>query len=140
MIIRADTDSIRLDGVQLNGVIQSISVNGEIVVDTYQNNSEQYTNKLMRGYKDKTVVVVLKIVPTTLLTAYEQLEALEKIFQDTESDSPTVHMITNEHISNRGITHVIFTRLGSSEDNSDNTITATLTFEEFVSSKVTTGD
>lgn len=137
MILSADHENgiIKLDGVTLSGVLQSLTVNGEILIDSNNSAANNESRKVMRGYKDKTVSLSLKILPTEDKTVYDILEELENSFQDKVDNTPKVMTITNKHIIARGIDEVLFTGLTSSEDNSTETLNVSLNFEEFISAK-----
>ena len=163
MILRADEKNgiIELDGVPIAGVLQSLSVNGEIVIDSNNSASDGEPLKTMRGYKDKTISMSLKLLPVPKKaddmiqkteealsedelnelkteiekTPYQILEEIEQIFMNKEDKTPKVMTLFSPHILARRINEVVFTGLSSSEDNTTETITITLNFEEFISAK-----
>ena len=163
MILRADEKNgiITLDDVPLPGVLQSLSVNGEIVIDSNNSASAGEPLKTMRGFKDKTVSMSLRLLPIPKdvsdsvksvtsgafakeiaieKTPYQILEELEQVFRNKEDKTPKVMSITNFHTAARKINEVVFTSLSSSEDNATETITVTLNFEEFISFKYQPND
>ncbi|MGL5956787.1 MAG: hypothetical protein ACRC0X_09380 [Brevinema sp.] len=136
--------------ILLPGVLQNLSVNGEILIDSNNSASSGAPQKVMRGYKDRTVNISLRLleVPKSIENdreknvqteiekyPYDILEELNQLFQNKEDGIPIVYTLFNDHTVARGINEVLFTGLSSYEDNSTNTITVTLTFEEFVSAK-----
>ena len=186
------------DPVPLPGVLQNISIGGEILWDTAgtQGNNNQKTTK---GYKEKIVTITLlllgkkskttfhildKIIGDEPKTPYQVLGELEQLFRETEDSAkkiaessttpsvdtdkkdnipqntttpstdtdkvepskeaisimPSIYMIDNGHINNRGIDKVCFTSLNSSENNAKDYITVSLTFEEFDSTSYTAND
>lgn len=137
MILRADEKSgvIELDDMPLAGVLQSLSVNGEIVIDSNNSEGNGAPQKTMRGYKDKVISMTLRIVPTEEKSVYSLLEELEQLFMDKEDKVPKVMTLFNPHTLVRRIDEVVFTGFSSSEDNSTDTITVTLNFEEFIKAK-----
>ncbi len=142
MVLYTDKNDgiVKLDGVALEGVLQSLSVNGEIVIDSNNTASTTQSRKIMRGYKDKTVALTLRVVPSDFKTVYEILEDIENLFQDKANDIPKVMMLSNPHTIARGIDEVLLTSVSSSEDNSTNTLNVTLNFEEFISAQYSQGD
>ncbi len=139
MIISTDSSDglVKLDGEELEGVLQSLSVNGEVIIDSNNSASNNQPQKVMRGYKDKSVSITLLIVEKEDKTVYEILEEIENIFQDKEDNIPKVFTLFNKHTVARGIDEVVFTGLSSAEDNSTDTLALTLKFEEFVSARYT---
>ncbi len=139
MILMADHSDglVKLDGEELEGVLQSLSVNGEVIIDSNNSASNNQPQKVMRGYKDKSVSITLLIVEKEDKTVYEILEEIENIFQDKEDNIPKVFTLFNKHTVARGIDEVVFTGLSSAEDNSTDTLALTLKFEEFVSARYT---
>ena len=148
MILRSDDASgiITLDhekdvGVFANGkktlpgVLQSLSIGGEIIIDSTNSVSNGLSTKTLRGYKCKSVNMTLLLISTAEKTVYQLLEELEEIFMDKIDKTPLVITLSNPHTDSRGITKVLFTGFSSSEDNTTETITITLNFEEFLITK-----
>jgi len=137
MILRADpTGEIKLGDVVLPGVFQSLSVNGEIQVDSGGDGSSK-PRKVMRGYNDKKISLSLILVEKKESTVYQQLSAVEKIFRRENDRVPQIYTIVHDHIEARDIDQVLFQSLSSAEDNTTNTITLTLQFEEFIEANYT---
>lgn len=145
--------------ISLPGILQSISIGGEILWDTAGDKGSK-DKKITKGYKEKIVTINLillreisrtslhildKIIGENPNTPYKVLEELERLFKETEgvlegskpsaeeavSIMPTIYVITNDHINSRGINAVCFTSLNSSENSAKDYITVSLTFEEF---------
>jgi len=135
MVLRADTSNgiIKLGDKVLSGIFQSLSINGEILVDSNSSPTSNLPRKVMRGYKDKTISLSLLLLPTDNKTVYEHLEELELLFRDEKNNVPKVFNIVNPHTMARNIDKVIFTGLSSSENNENNMINVSITFEEFLS-------
>lgn len=133
MILKADDANgiIKLGETELPGVFQSLSVNGEILIDSNNSAGNDTPRKVMRGFKDKTVSINLLLLPTDDKTVYEALEELERLFYDVNSGVPKVYALINSHTAARSIGKVIFQGLSSFETNRDNTLEVSLTFEEF---------
>ena len=132
MIIRADpTGEIKLGDFILPGVFQSLSVNGEIQVDSGGDGSSK-PRKVMRGYNDKKISLSLILIEKEGSTVYQQLSAVEKVFRRENDNVPQIYTIVHDHIVARDIDQVLFQSLSSAEDNTTNTITLTLQFEEFI--------
>ena len=177
------TDKIEEIKTILPGVLQNISIGGEILWDTAgtQGVNNQKTTK---GYKEKIVTINLLIIKSVTKSSYQILAELEQLFRETEDSAkkiaessttpsvdtdkkdnipqntttlstdtdkvepskeaisimPSIYMIENGHINNRGIDKVCFTSLNSSENNAKDYITVSLTFEEFDSTSYTAND
>lgn len=133
MLLKADDVNgiIKLGETELPGVFQSLSVNGEILIDSNNSAGNDTPRKVMRGFKDKTVSINLLILPQEDKTVYEALEELERLFYDVNSGVPKVYALINSHTAARNIAKVIFQGLSSFETNRDNALEVSLTFEEF---------
>lgn len=152
--------------IVLPGVLQSLSVNGEILIDSNNSAGNREPQKLMRGYKDRAINITLKLlsvpksindVNTKKLSSKEEIQnaintakffhteiekypydilgELNQLFQNKEDGIPTVYRLFNRHTYARGIEQVLFTSFSSSEDNTTETLTVTLTFEEFIEAR-----
>jgi len=135
MVIKADTENgiIKLGDTTLAGVFQSLSINGDIIVDSNSSPTSNLPRKVMRGYNDKTVSLSLLLLPTDNKSVYEHLEDLEILFRNEENHTPKVFNIVNPHTMARNIDTVIFTSLSSSESSENEMIEVSLSFEEFIS-------
>ncbi|SFB88585.1 hypothetical protein SAMN02745150_01193 [Brevinema andersonii] len=133
MLLKADDSSgiIKLGDVMLPGVFQSLSVNGEILIDSSNSEGNQTPRKVMRGFQDKKVSLRLLLLPTENTTVYEALEELETLFHDANSGVPKVYTLINKHTMARNIGKVIFQSLSSSENNQGESMEILLNFEEF---------
>lgn len=124
--------SVSLDDTRLPGAFQSLSVNGEVIIDSGNSAGNNKPRKVMRGYADKVFSLNLILVDDADYTVYEQLEELEHLFRRLNGGVPKVFAIANEHLIARGITQVIFKSLSSSENAGSNRIEVSLGFEEFI--------
>ncbi len=145
--------------IHLPGVLQSISIGGDILWDTSEFTGSK-NSKITKGYKEKTITINLlllgevsrttlhildkildEIIGESTNTPYQALEDLERLFKETEESSkpsteeavsimPSIYTIRNDHINKRGINEVCFVNLTSSEDNAKDYIKVTITFEE----------
>lgn len=133
MLLKADDVNgiIKLGETELPDVFQSLSVNGEILIDSNNSAGNDAPRKVMRGFKDKTVSINLLILPQEDKTVYEALEELERLFYGVNGGVPKVYNLINSHTAARNIGKVIFQSLSSFETNRDNTLEVSLTFEEF---------
>ncbi|MGL4393993.1 MAG: hypothetical protein ACRCS8_02065 [Brevinema sp.] len=119
---------------ELPGVVQSISISGEL--DTSSEN-KSYT---IHAYKQKRISVDLLLLPfyEVLLfdrkqSVFRQLKKLEEIFskQKLNPDSPTevvIFEVIHPHFNKRGVTRVILESMTSYEDADQSTIRVSLVF------------
>ena len=91
------------------------------------------SKKSARGWDDKSVSISLVILPNDFGDKdYFVLYEIEELFTRTEKGKPVTYEISHDHITNRGITKLLFTDFSSSEDNANNTIKVDLQFVEFI--------
>lgn len=131
-------DTLMLDNEILPGVVQSISIGGNIIYEKQDDDTKK--RKVSLGYEDKTISIEMKLCPYTItgeeIDVYSQLARLEKIFKKQENSLPKIFSFVHPHAKSRAINKVLFSRLESSEDISTNTISVSLEFIEFVPAEI----
>lgn len=137
MLIRIDSELLTIgDTVLNNSIIQSITVGGQLIINTSNNDNTGVSKKVVSGYDDKTVNISLVILPTDEgLKNYNELKKIEEVFSNTKQGKPIIYTLILEHIQARNIDKLLFSKLSSSEDNKRNTINVELEFIEFVPAK-----
>lgn len=137
MILALDTASgkVEVGGNTLPGIVQKITVFGELEYENVQQDNSSKTVKTLKGFKDAAITIDLSIVdpedsamPGLGKTRYDELKKLNNIFRCTKDGSPVVYWIGNPHLRARNISYVVFSGLQSTEE--DWGIVCSLTFVE----------
>ncbi|MEA4893546.1 MAG: transcriptional regulator [Peptococcaceae bacterium] len=130
-MIFEENSGIKLDGQLLPGVLKSIEVEGEALIDAATVEGSKKKPKQSIGYDDKKVYVELILADGPgAKTAKDKLETLEKLYCATGQAKPKAMTIVNEHTARRGISKILWKSLVTKESNKDDLITASLEFWE----------
>ncbi|MGL5722140.1 MAG: hypothetical protein ACRCY4_07070, partial [Brevinema sp.] len=114
MILKTDDKNgkITLDGKELPGIFQHMSVNGEVLVDSNASVGNNTIRKVMRGFGDNKIVISLILLPKRGvgedIDIYEQLGELHQLFRSVNEGVPKCFNIAHPHLTSRGITGMIF--------------------------------
>lgn len=103
--------------LMLPGILQSLSIDGEVLIENQSSEGGSASQKIVRGWGDKTVslsYLLLDDEKETGETANQKLTRLEKLFMKHRDGVPDIYTLTNEHIQARNVSEVIFGKLSSS--------------------------
>ena len=132
-MIYEDDSGIKLDGVELPGVLKSIEVEGDALIDAATVEGSKKKPKQSIGYDDKKIYIELILGDGPgALTAADKLERLEKLYQAAGQQKPAVMEIISEHTARRGISRVLWKNLTTKASNKDDLIIASLELWEDV--------
>lgn len=144
MLIRLDDQQngvVTLNGEIIPGVLQSIAVNGAIIYEKSGAEKSQAKKKVLSGYDDKTVSIVLLLIgeseneETDYDDIYEQMAAIENMFMNTKNKLPVVYTMNHPMIKARNIDKVLFKSFDSDWSTGGKKASANLEFVEFVPAK-----
>lgn len=122
---------VKLDGADVPGILERLTIGCEVVFDEAEQDGMSGTTKTPMGWEDATITLVMVLVSEEDSTCYDKLSELNQTFKGYDNGAnPKVFTVANPHVSARGIDHVVFKRLESSEDNERDIIVATLSFSE----------
>lgn len=130
-IITDASGAVKVGDTLLPGDFQSLSVDGEVIIDDVEIEGKSKKAKQISGYEDSTVTLTLKLRNDTSSTPYDKLQEIQNVFKKSGQSTPVVYDIYNRHLKVRGITKVIFSKLTSSENNENDTMDVSCEFEEY---------
>ena len=122
---------VRLGGETLPGLLESLSIDGEVRYDEQKVDGQSGNKKTPKGFEDQVVTATMTLLTDDESDCYEKLARLSPFFRKTgETANPEIYDLVNRHATARGIRRIIFDKLKSAENNRTDTITATLGFTE----------
>ncbi len=128
-----DIGQIRVGGVLLPGIMESLEVAGALRIDEAEVDGQSGTTKQPVGFEDAAVTLRVRLVTDDESTSYDKAKEIVGLFQSTDSYAqPFVCRIVNRHTALWGIDEVLFSELKTSESNRDDTMYADLVFKEYV--------
>lgn len=132
-IITDDVGQVKVGGVLLPGVFESLEVAGSLRIDEAEVEGQSGTTKQPLGFADAEVTLSIRLLTDEESTCYDKCKEIVRLFQGTDQYAqPYVCRIVNRHTALWGIDEVLFKELRTSEDNSDDTMRAVLVFVEYV--------
>lgn len=138
-IFTDEIGNIKLNGKLVPGVLESLDVLEELVIDEEEVKGRSGKVKQVKGYTDGTMQVKVVLNTDENTTCYEKLQTLQGIFRKTDSQAkPIIYEIVNKHVNTRNIHKVLLNSMKSAEDNSSSdTINVSISFVEYASIQIT---
>lgn len=131
-VVTDDVGQVKLGGLLLPGVFQSIEVVGALRIDQPQVEGQSSSPKQILGYDDATITLRLLLLTDDDSTAYDKLKVMAGLFKSVDKAAkPYVYRLVNKHCAAWGITDVIFKGAQSSDDNQRDTVQMQLDFCEY---------
>ena len=96
-MIFVDDKSIKVGGVVLPGLIKSLEISGEAIIDEQEVEGQTKKPKQATGYEDGKITLELILIEGPDKTALEKLEIIQNRFRAPGQEKPEVHEIVNEH-------------------------------------------
>ena len=126
---------------KLPGILRSISVNGELVIDSASVDGASGKKKTIQGWSDASVSITLSLVDDYEVNAdnsigkkkksrFECLAEIVKAFKQVEDGTAVLYSFHHPMASAWGIKQLVFSKLSSDESAGRQVITARLDFEE----------
>ncbi|TCL43226.1 transcriptional regulator [Harryflintia acetispora] len=136
-MIFVDDKSIKVGGVVLPGLIKSLEISGEAIIDEQEVEGQTKKPKQATGYEDGKITLELILIDGPDKTAMEKLEIIQNRFRAPGQEKPEVYEIVNEHTAARGLKKVIFKALRHKAETKKEQIVATLEFLEYTAITIT---
>ncbi|MDI3480785.1 MAG: hypothetical protein PWQ97_440 [Tepidanaerobacteraceae bacterium] len=131
-IITDDVGQIKLDTILLPGIMQSMEIEDGLRIDNQESPNQSGSSKQINGYEDATITLVIRLTTDDESTCYDKAKRLVDIFKSVDrSAKPKIYRIVNKHTQIWGIETVLYKNLRTKESNTDDTMTAEITFEEW---------
>ena len=131
-IITDDFGEVRISGVALPGLLESLEISGEVEVDEIEVPGVSGTKKQPQGYNDAHLTLKLLTLTDDRSTCYEKAKQIIRIFKSTDLQAkPLVHRIVNKHAAMWGVEEVILNHLKTREGNQDDTMVVEIDMIEY---------
>lgn len=127
-MIFVDDSSIKVSGVVLPGLIKSIEVKDDALIEEQEVEGSSVKAKQAEGYEDAKVTIELILEDGPNATRKEKLDKIQNLFKKAGQEKPVVHEIINEHTAARRVKKVVFKSLNSKEENKREQLTVSLEF------------
>ncbi|EPR07759.1 hypothetical protein [Ruminiclostridium papyrosolvens] len=127
-MIFVDDSSIKVSGVVLPGLIKSIEVKDDALIDEQEVKGSTVKVKQATGYEDAKITIELVLEDGPKATKRDKLNKIQNLFKKAGQTKPVVHEIINEHLAARRIKKVIFKSLGTKEENKKQQLVVSLEF------------
>jgi hypothetical protein len=124
----------------LPGILDSISVSDELLVDSADTEGKSGSVKIISGWADCDLAINLTLIDIPLkdgievtpdVTRFDCLKEIAGIFKQMKNGAPRVYTIQHPHIAAWGAREFVFNSLKSSESRGRRIITCSLEFDEF---------
>lgn len=136
-MIFIDDKSIKVSGVVLPGLIKSIEIKDDALIEEQEVEGSTAKAKQVTGYEDAKVTIELTLEDGVDITKEEKLAKIQNLFKKASQSKPTTHEIINQHITARRIKKVIFKSLSTKEENKKQQLSVTLEFWSYNSVSIT---
>jgi hypothetical protein len=124
----------------LPGILDSISVSDELLVDSADTEGKSGSVKIISGWADADLTISLLLIDIPRVTNAEVFPAVTRfdclreiagVFKQMKNGAPRVFTVQHPHIAAWGAREFIFSNLKSSESRGRRIITCSLEFDEF---------
>ena len=139
-MIIADDEFVKIGGILLPGIFKSIEIDGSAIIEELEVEGKGKKPKQATGYEDHTITIELLLyddIDSNGKTKEEKLEIIQNIFRKRDQRIPNVYNIVNKHAHQRGISRVIFKKLGTKESSKNNQVSVSITLVEYEPISVT---
>lgn len=136
-MIFVDDSSIKVGGVILPGLIRSIEIKDDALVEEQEVKGKSTKVKQASGYEDAKITIELILEDGPSLTKNQKLDKIQNLFKKAGQSKPAVHEIINEHITARRIKKVIFKSLSTKEENKKQQLVVNLEFWSYGAMTIT---
>lgn len=117
---------MRLGGMQLPGLVQSIEVDQEASIDDITDKNKKTKKNQPTGYEGATIRIEIYLEKTKDRTIKDMMNQLQNLFRPYKQKKAKLIKIVNTDCNSRGITRVYFKKLTTTNNISLSYITATL--------------
>ena len=130
-LITFEDGVVTLGGVEVPGILKSLSVDGKVRFDEQKVDGSSGKKKTPQGFEDSDIMVSLYLVTDDDSNCYDKLETLSGMFRKVDDKAnPQIYTVANRHLLARGIRQVCFSKLQTAENDATDEILATLGFAE----------
>lgn len=136
-MIFVDDKSIKVSGTVLPGLIKSIEIKDDAMIEEQDIEGSSAKAKQVIGYDDAKVTIELILEASDKVSIKDKLDKIQNLFRKANQTKPTVHQIVNDHTAARKVSKVVFKSLSSKEENTKQRMVVTLEFWAYKAVKIT---
>ena len=136
-MIFTDDTALKVGGVPLPGLIKSLEIKSDTLVEEQEIEGSPIKPKQALGYEDSKIIVELIVDDGPNETRWEKLGRIHTIFRRPEQERPYRYTLVNEHTAAYGISEVVFKSLSSKDESKREYLSLTLEFWTFNTMKIT---
>lgn len=124
----------------LPGILDSIKVSDELLVDSAETEGKGGSVKIISGWADADITINLLLIDipkitndavTPAVTRFDCLKEIAGVFKRMKDGKPRVFTILHPHIAAWGLREFVFNKLESDESRGRRVIACSLEFDEF---------
>lgn len=127
-MIFVDDNTIKVSGIILPGLIKSIEIKDDALIEEQEIEGRSAKVKQVEGYEDAKVNIELVLEDGPSATRKEKLDKIQNLFKKAGQEKPIVHEIINEHTAARRVKKVVFKSLSSKEESKKEQLSVSLEF------------
>jgi len=128
---------------ELPGIVESVSVNGSLLIDSKPVQGSSGKAKTVQGWDDAGFTIKLSLIddPELGKTRWDFLRQIANVFQKIDKDGkPEIYTVSHPMAAAWGAARFLFESMESSESRTKRKITVSLEFTEYESSaRITQG-
>jgi len=130
-VLTFDHGRIELGGVEVDGILKTLSIRGAVRFDEAEQDGISGTVKTPMGWEDADITMTMELLTDDETDCYARLARLSELFQGYDNGgNPKVYEVVNVHALARGIRQVVFAGLESSESDMDDVMLVVMSFVE----------
>lgn len=136
-MIFLDDSLIKIGGIILPGIVKSLEVKSDALVEEQEVEGSSAKPKQAIGYEDAKVIIELILEDGETITKEDKLRTIQNLFRKSNQEKPEIHELINEHTAVRGITKVIFKSMTTKETNKKEELTVSIELWEYIAATIT---
>lgn len=131
-IITDDFGEVKLNGIALPGIFDSLEISGEIDIDEIDVPGTSGKKKQPQGFQDASLVFRIEVLTDDESNCYDKAKQIVQTFKKTDSTAkPLVHRIVNKHAAIWDIEEVIIKNVKTRESNKDDAMIVEINMIEY---------
>lgn len=136
-MIYTEDQTIKLGGAVLPGLVKSIEVTENALIDEQEVEGSAVKPKQATGYEDARITIELIIDDTPTQTRFQRYAVLRALFRQSGQSVPQPISIVCEDTAAHGIDKVLFKKLTHKGENKKDQLTASLELWEYIPQTIT---
>lgn len=136
-MIFLDDSLVKIGGIILPGIVKSLEVKSDALVEEQEVEGSSAKPKQAIGYEDAKVTIELILEDGEAITKEDKLRTIQSLFRKSNQEKPEIHELINEHTAIRGITKVILKSMTTKETNKKEELTVSIELWEYIAATIT---